>query len=83
MITLESKYNSGNTAYGIQRFICDSPDDIPNLDKTASQGSTAFIISTSDTYMINSQGQWIKISASSGGGGQTDITYIYDGGTIT
>lgn len=82
MIALESKFNSGTTAYGIQRFICDTPDDVPNLSTTVAQGSTAFIISTSERYMLNGQGQWIKIISNGGGTIDPDITYIYDGGII-
>lgn len=77
MIALESKFNSGTTAYGIQHFICDTPDDIPNLSTAVAQGSTAFVISTSEKYMLNSQGQWIKIILNCG-----DVTYIHDGTVI-
>lgn len=87
MITLDSKFNIGNHSYGQVRFLLDTPDDLPNLKNTYAPGSRAFVISTSDEYMLNNQSKWVKIkkSSSSGGGGDTpdpDNTYIYDGGEI-
>ena len=38
---------SGHTTYGLQEFVCDTPEDLDNLPIDAKIGSTAFIISTS------------------------------------
>lgn len=52
---------SGHTTYGLQEFVCDTIEDLDNLPIDAKIGSTAFIISTSSLYMINSQGEWVEI----------------------
>ena len=52
--------NSGNTSYGIKEFICDNIDDLQLLPKDV-WGSSAFIISTSEIYMQNSKGEWVKL----------------------
>ena len=59
MINLLSQ--SGHQGYGIKEYILDAPadlDDLPVIDKA---GSTAFIISTSQVYMINSKGEWKEV----------------------
>ena len=48
---------SGHTTYGLQEFVCDIPEDLDDLPIDAKMGSTAFVISTSSLYMINSQGE--------------------------
>ena len=89
MITIDSKFNLGGKAYGTIRLLCDTQDDIPNLDnyKNYATGSEALIISTSERYMLNSSKEWIlqKNSGGSGGGDSPspDNTYIYDGGEVT
>lgn len=52
---------SGHTTYGLQEFVCDTPEDLDNLPIDAKIGSTAFIISTSQIYMINSKGEWKEV----------------------
>lgn len=58
MIELISQ--SGHIAYGLKRFVVDEPADINNLSIDEKMGSTAYVISTGDIYMINSRGQWIQ-----------------------
>lgn len=53
--------NNGTHNYKYKEFTCDTPDDIKQLPKDCSPGSNAFIISTSEVYMINSEGKWIKV----------------------
>ena len=51
-------------------------------------GSTAFVISTSNSYMLNNQNSWVKVNLSNSSGGSsnpdpgTDNTYIWDGGDV-
>lgn len=52
--------NNGNVAYGIKEFACDTAEDLTQLPECPI-GSTAFIISTSEVYMINGNGEWVKI----------------------
>ena len=46
-----------------QYFVCDAQSDIQNLPHDAEMGSMAFIIEDSTTYMINSSGVWVEITA--------------------
>lgn len=48
--------------YGIQKYIIDDANDITNLPKECAPGSTAFCIATSEVYMRNSAGEWVKVS---------------------
>lgn len=53
--------NSGHTAYGLKEFILDTEADLDYLPIDVPMGSTAFIISTSQIYMINSKGEWKEV----------------------
>ena len=68
----------GQIQYGVSRFTLDTPDDLTELKKlSAMQGSTAYVISTGDTYIVNSLGEWFKTVSGSNsgtsGGGDTVI----------
>ena len=52
--------NEDKTRY-IRKFTMDSPGDaadLPSFDPNAAPGSTAFAITGSVVYMLNSQGDW-------------------------
>lgn len=55
--------SKGVVDYGHKEFILDTPEDLNNLPKfqDCSPGSTAFIISTSQVYMKNGQGEWLEV----------------------
>ena len=82
--------NNNKIAYGIQHFILDTPDDLLELnEKKRFVGSTAFIVSTSQYYMLNSEKKWIEVNLfncdsdnSSGDAGTEDSNDSYDGGDI-
>ena len=59
MINMSSQ--SGHTTYGLKEYILDTPEDLQDLPIADKAGSTAFIISTSQVYMINSKGEWKEI----------------------
>ena len=59
MINMKSQ--SGHTAYGLKEYILDTPEDLQDLPITDKAGSTAFIISTSQVYVINSKGEWKEV----------------------
>lgn len=59
---------SGHTAYGIKRFVCDTEADLQELSVDEKQGSSAYVIATGNIYFINSKGEWIKRKNTSGGG---------------
>ena len=44
-----------------KNFVCDTPDDIVYLPLDCAMGSTCFCISTSEAYMLNSLGEWVKL----------------------
>lgn len=79
--------NNHKVAYGIQHFILDTPDDLLKLnDKIRFPGSTAFIISTSQYYMLNSEKEWVEVNLfngnSSGSNSGNEDDDNYDGGDI-
>lgn len=54
--------HEGDISYNIKEWVCDTPEDLANLPSgSMAMGSTAFIISTSELYMLNSEGKWVKI----------------------
>ena len=73
-----------------KHFILDTEAEVKNLptDDMLIPGSTAFVISTSNSYMLNNQNSWVKVNLSNGSGGSsnpdpgTDNTYIWDGGDV-
>ena len=81
--------NSGEVAYGVQRLLLDTPTDFAYIGNNYETGTTAFIISTSQNFMLNSEKQWVEIflnSGNSGGGGEApdpNALYRYDGGVET
>lgn len=74
--------NKGVIAYGYKEFILDTPEDLVNLKSDYTPGSIAFVISTSDKYMLNNSHQWVKITDSGGGSVDPTNTYVWDGGVI-
>lgn len=47
--------------YNLKEFFCDTAADLAAIDKTmACAGSVAYIIATSDVYILNSNKEWIK-----------------------
>ena len=52
--------HDGNTVYGIKEYVVDKPEDMSSVPPCA-MGSTLFVISTAEIYMMNSEGTWVKI----------------------
>jgi hypothetical protein len=52
---------NGDVVYDIKEYVCDGPEDIANLPRNCGMGSTCVVISTSEVYMMNSKGEWVKI----------------------
>lgn len=78
----------GQIQYGVYDFVLDSTADLvslPGLDHIKA-GSTAFVIETSQYYMINHAGAWVKVTLATnnpgGGGGGTTPDDNYDGGEV-
>lgn len=88
--------NGQKIAYGIKHYNLDDENDLKQLPVDfETMGCTAFVISTSKYYMLNSSRKWIEItpfgktvsSGEGGGGGDTPDTpgnddIIYEGGII-
>lgn len=53
--------HQGKEQYDMKDFVCDTPDDIVHLPLDCAMGSTCFCISTSEAYMLNSLGEWVKL----------------------
>lgn len=79
-------HENGRAVYGLKHFILDTEAEVKNLptDDMFIPGSTAFVISTSNSYMLNNQNSWVKINLSNGSSPDpgTDNTYIWDGGDV-
>lgn len=80
-------YRGKNPFYNAKEFLCDYEADVANLPTDCGVGSIARVIETSNIYMFNGAGEWIKQSSNNGGGGGNDPVdpdniYIYDGGVI-
>ena len=54
---------SGNTSYGVKKYIVDTEAEISTLPTTDAMDSRAFAIDTSSTYMLNGLKQWVKINS--------------------
>lgn len=52
---------NGNIQYDVNSYVCDIEDDVILLPTKVSMGSTAFVIETSNIYMLNSNKEWVKI----------------------
>ena len=71
--------NGNRLAHGVKKFTVDTFAEIASIKlASVAMGSTAFVISTSETYMLNGSKQWVKVTLPGGGSGNGDI--IYDGG---
>ena len=87
--------NGQKIAYVIKHYNLDDENDLKELPiDRETMGCTAFVISTSKYYMLNSNRKWIEITpfgkvvSSSGGDGGNDTPeipdddIIYEGGII-
>lgn len=52
--------NDGDVAYKIKEFACDTVEDLEKLPNCA-MGSTAIVIATTEVYMKDSSGKWVKL----------------------
>lgn len=52
--------HDGNTAYGLKEFVVDTAADLAAIPPCI-QGSVALDISTSEVYMKNGDGEWVKL----------------------
>ena len=61
---------NNKTDYNYKEFYLDTLNELNSVDiKDACPGSVAYIISSSDVYILNANGQWIPQTGEGGGGG--------------
>ncbi len=77
--------NGDITAYNVKHYIIDTIDDINKLSTNIHPGSTAFIVETSEYYMLNNKQNWQKVQLnnnnSSGSTITDDTELILEGGS--
>lgn len=78
--------NRNRKAYGIKHYNLDTESDLTRIDVSYEvMGTTAFVIETSQRYMLNGSKEWKKIAPIGGGGsggGDSGDDVIYDGGGV-
>ena len=77
--------NGNKKAYGIKHYNLDTVDELKDLDPQRHiMGTTAFVISTSQYFMVNGSKEWKEINPRGSGsmtpGGDNEI--VYDGGGV-
>lgn len=70
---------SGKVAYNVKHYTVDTMDCLKKLPTSAAAGSTAFVVDSSRSFMLNNKRQWVEFSASGSPGAGSNI--IWDGGT--
>ena len=77
--------NRNKKAYGIKHYNLDTEAELAQIkvDREV-MGTTAFVIETSQRYMLNGSKEWKKINSLGGSGGNVhpDEDFIYDGGGV-
>ncbi len=52
--------HDGDVTYGIKEYVVDTPEDINNVP-LCTMGSTLFVISTAELYIMSGEKKWVKI----------------------
>ena len=77
--------NTNNVAYGVVIFTVDEEADIQNLPRYHTPGSTAYVIASGNTYMLNNAKKWVLAkrggSSDSGSGSSAPININVGGDT--
>ena len=60
---------NGKITYEQNDYVCDEVAEISKLPTRCGMGSTAFVISTGQRYMLNGSGVWVPLKAGGGGSG--------------
>lgn len=67
---------NGKIRYGVKEYILDTVKDVASLPTDpldVKPGSIAFVVDSSETYMLNNAQNWVKIiTGSTGGTGSTE-----------
>lgn len=76
----------GDILYGIKDYVVDSVSDLDSLPTDLNKikaGSQAFVIQTSERYMLNSKGVWVKVNLETGTGGGGSSQTADNAGSLT
>ena len=69
----------GETVYGIKEYLLDSVEDLPKISTAKlGVGSTATIIPSFETYILNGQKKWVLVGSGGSSGGDTPDTDDFD-----
>lgn len=82
---LSTYKQNGKIRYGVKEYILDTIKDIASLPTDPADvkpGSIAFVVDSSETYMLNNAQTWVKIVAGSTGGGTGSTGAGDDGGFL-
>jgi hypothetical protein len=76
--------NRNKKAYGIKHYNLDTEAELSQINVNREvMGTTAFIIETSQRYMLNGSKEWKKINSNNNsGGGSGNDDFVYDGGGV-
>lgn len=69
----------GKESYNVKHYVVDCFKDMKKLPTSAAAGSTAFVVKSSQSFMLNNKRQWVEINPMGSGSQQENI--IWDGGT--
>ena len=69
---------SGKIAYNVKHYTVDSMNCLKKLTTSAAAGSTAFVVDSSRSFMLNNKRQWVEFLPN---GSAADSSIIWDGGT--
>ena len=62
---------NGHVSYGLNKYVADTVADIDDIPLNCKMGSSVYVIETGDTYLLNSQYEWIKKKSTSSSGGSS------------
>lgn len=61
-MAISLRAQNGEIKYKVNDYVVDTIEDLKSLQNTyCAAGSTALIISTSQVYMKNTNGEWVEI----------------------
>ena len=70
---------SGKIAYNVKHYTVDTMCCLKKLPTSGAAGSTAFVVDSSRSFMLNNKRQWVEYSPLGSGAASENI--IWDGGT--
>lgn len=69
----------GKIGYNVKHYTVDTFADMQKLPTSAAPGSTAFVVYTSQSFMLNNKREWVEYTPA-GSAKPSDEYIIWDGG---